>query len=124
MEGMVKADLTRPLEVDLSVVFVSYNRADLLEVAYNSIRERMDFGTLGVEYIVADDGSQPSHVQTLQRLHFDKRILSRPNTGLGANCNRGIAASSGEYILQIQDDCEFVGSPALLLTGLRILQSD
>jgi glycosyltransferase involved in cell wall biosynthesis len=111
-------------DVDLSVLFVTYNRSDLLETAYTSIQERMDFGALRVEYIVTDDRSDPAHVRVLENLHFDKRVLWSVNSGLGANCNRGIAACHGEYILQIQDDCEFVGSRTLLATGLEIMETD
>jgi glycosyltransferase involved in cell wall biosynthesis len=119
-------ELERPApdEIDLSVLFVSYNRSDLLEVAYRSLQERMDFGALRVEYVVADDGSGPAHVGVLQRIAFDRRILWPINSGLGANCNRGLAASRGEYILQIQDDCEFVGSRTLLATSLEIMRTD
>jgi hypothetical protein len=46
------------------------------------------------------------------------------NTGLGANCNRGLAAARGEYILQVQDDCEFVGPSGLLATALDIMRAD
>lgn len=118
------ADLAQTHKIDLSVLFLTYNRADLLEITYRSIRERMDFGSLRVEYIVADDGSDPAHVQLHQQLHFDQRVLWPTNTGLGANSNRGIAAARGEYILQIQDDCEFVGPLGLLGTGLDIMRSD
>lgn len=110
--------------VDLSVLLVTYNRSDLLEITYRSIRERMDFTGLNTEFIVADDGSDRVHVPALERLQCDHRILWPVNTGLGANCNRGIAASSGDYILQIQDDCEFVGSRSLLLKALEIMRAD
>lgn len=121
---MDELELSRSEEFDLSVLFVTYNRSDLLEIAYSSIQERMDFGALRVEYVVADDGSDPAHICVLQRLHFDARILWPVNSGLGANCNRGLAESRGDYILQIQDDCEFVGPRTLLATSLEIMQTD
>lgn len=118
------ADHAQTDQIDLSVLFITYNRADLLQIAYRSIRERMDFGSLRVEYIVSDDGSDPAHLELQQQLYFDRRILWPMNTGLGANTNRGLAVARGEYILQVQDDCQFVGPSTLLTTGLEIMRSD
>src|SRR5450759_3327150 len=95
-----------PNEVDVSVLFITYNRSDLLEIAFRSIRERVDFGNLRVEFIVSDDASDPKHLSRIRSLPFDKHVLSAKNRGLGNNCNKGIAAADGKYILQIQDDCE------------------
>ena len=111
-------------EVDVSVLFITYNRSDLLEIALRSIRERMDFGNFRVEFIVSDDASDPAHLSRVRSLPFDKHVLSAKNRGLGNNCNKGIANCSGEYILQIQDDFEFVGARTLLFTALKIMQID
>jgi len=110
--------------VDVSVLFITYNRSDLLEIAFRSIRERMDFGNLRVEFVVSDDASDPAHLPRVRSLPFDKHLLSKANQGLGANTNKGIAVTTGRYILQIQDDFEFVGARTLLFTALQILQSD
>jgi len=114
----------RPSEVDISVLFISYNRSDLLEIAFRSIRERVDFGNLHVEFVVSDDASDPAHLSRVRSLPFHKRVLSAANMGLGNNCNKGIAAVEGHYILQVQDDCEFVGERTLVSTAVQILQAD
>jgi glycosyltransferase involved in cell wall biosynthesis len=111
-------------DVDVSVLFITYNRSDLLEIAFRSIRERVDFGNLRVEFVVSDDASDPAHLSRVRSLAFDKHVLSTKNRGLGHNCNKGIAATDGRYILQIQDDCEFVGERTLISTALQILQAD
>ena len=111
-------------EVDVSVLFITYNRSDLLEIAFRSIRERLDFGNLRVEFIVSDDASDPAHLSRVRSLPFDKHVLSAKNRGLGNNCNKGIANCTGEYILQIQDDFEFLGARSLVLTALKIMQVD
>lgn len=110
--------------VDVSVLFITYNRSDLLEIAFQSIRERMDFGNLRVEFVVSDDASDPAHLSRVRSLPFDKRLLSDTNEGLGANTNKGIVATKGRYILQIQDDFEFVGARTLLFTAMQIMQTD
>ena len=110
------------MSVDVSILFITYNRSDLLEIAFRSIRERMDFGNLRVEFVVSDDASDPAHLSRVQSLPFDKHLLSEKNQGLGANTNKGIAATNGHYILQIQDDWEFVGARTLILTALQIMQ--
>lgn len=111
-------------DVDVSVLFITYNRSDLLEIAFQSIREQMDFGSLRVEYVVSDDATDaPNHLKILS-MPFDKFVIAERNMGLGNNQNKGIAATSGRYILQIQDDLEFIGDKALVLTALEILESD
>lgn len=111
-------------EIDISVLFVSYNRSDLLEIAFRSVRERIDFGKLRVEFIVSDDASEPAHLSRIRSLPFNKHLLSPRNAGLGNNCNKGIAAAAGRYILQVQDDCEFIGGATLISSALQILQAD
>src|SRR5215208_366310 len=113
-----------PAAIDISVLFITYNRSDLLEQAYRSIREGMDFDGLRVEYVVADDGSTPAHIETISTLEFDSRILWPRNSGLGANTNRGISACRGNYILQVQDDFAFVGCRTLIAKSLTIMKAD
>jgi glycosyltransferase involved in cell wall biosynthesis len=111
-------------DVDVSILFITYNRSDLLEIAFRSIRERMDFGDLRVELVVSDDASDPAHLSRVRSLPFDTYLLSETNQGLGANTNKGIAGTQGRYILQIQDDFEFVGDRALLFAALQVIQED
>lgn len=111
-------------EVDVSVLFITYNRSDLLEISFHSVRDRMEFGKLRVEFIVSDDASDEAHLSRVRSLPFHKHVLSAANMGLGNNCNKGIAAAEGRYILQVQDDCEFVGDRTFISSAVQILQSD
>jgi hypothetical protein len=111
-------------DVDISVLFITYNRADLLEITFSTLRERADFGGMSVEFIVSDDASDEPHLSRIKALPFDKHALSPINRGLADNCNKGIAQTAGQYILQIQDDCEFVGLPTLIRTAVQILHQD
>jgi hypothetical protein len=110
--------------MDVSVLFITYNRSDLLEITYSAIRERMEFVNLRVEFIVSDDASDVEHITLIQSLPFDKHVLAAANGGLGKNCNKGNAAAAGRYILQIQDDCEFVGNRTLFSRAFEILQTN
>lgn len=110
--------------IDVSVLFISYNRSDLLATAFHAIRDRVDFGGLRVEFLVSDDASDPAHLARVRALPFQKHVLSDLNKGLGDNCNKGISAAEGRYILQIQDDCEFVGKRQVIRSALAILEGD
>jgi len=84
----------------------------------------MEFGNLRVEFVVSDDASDPAHLSRVRSLPFHKYVLSAANMGLGNNCNKGIAAADGHYILQVQDDCEFVGGRTLIYSAVQILRAD
>lgn len=86
----------------VSILIIHYNRLHTLQECIRFARANIRYPNL--EFIIADDGS-PADVQAaIKLLPFDKFILSEKNAGLGANTNHGIAACSGEYIFQIQDD--------------------
>jgi hypothetical protein len=89
-----------------------------------SIRSAIDAIGLPVEYIISDDASDPTHQALIARLSVNHRVIAPRNQGLGANTNKGLAAARGEFILQLQDDCEFVGQPQRLLDALQILRED
>lgn len=108
----------------ISVIFITYNRADLLVETFHSIKAAIDKCELEAEYIVSDDGSEDSHRAVISGLPFDRVIFADRNQGLGANCNKGLAAARFEYILQIQDDREFCGRPESLLQAIEILKVD
>ncbi len=112
------------VDIDISVLFITYNRSELLELTLRAVRERVDFCDLRVEFIVTDNASDEPHLSRILAMPFDKHALSPVNRGLGNNCNKGIAQSRGLYILQIQDDCEYVGASTAVLTALRVMEED
>ena len=115
---------TEEHDIDLSVLFISFNRSDLLEISFRSLRERADLCGLRVEFVVSDDASQEPHAVRVRVLPFDIHVSESVNKGLGHNCNKGLRAARGAYILQIQDDCEYVGTPAAVLQAVQILRED
>ncbi|MHB0972568.1 MAG: glycosyltransferase family 2 protein [Thermoanaerobaculia bacterium] len=108
----------------LSVLFVSYNRSDLLATTVRSLRDGIRLGPMPVEFVVTDDGSAAAHRREIMALPFDKFSFSDRNEGLGANVNKGLRCASYEYVLQVQDDCEFIGPPDVIRRALEILEAD
>jgi glycosyltransferase involved in cell wall biosynthesis len=108
----------------LSCLYITYNRSSLLEKSLNSIRENLRALPMSEEFVVADDCSSEAHLNVIELLPFDTRVIAKKNMGLGANSNKGILACKGEYILQLQDDWLFVGKSEDILRALAILESD
>jgi glycosyltransferase involved in cell wall biosynthesis len=90
----------------ISVVLATYNRANLLPRAIESVRMQ----TLSEwELIVVDDGSTDQTEGLRSRFTSDKRIrwLRQQNMGLALARNTGMQASHGEFITFIDSDDEF-----------------
>lgn len=110
--------------MDVSVLLVTYNRADLLEQTFHHLRERLNTSGLTLEYVITDDASASEHLEKVLALPAGKHVTTPVNRGLGNNCNKGIAACAGKLIFQLQDDWEFLGPADVLKTAMRILDAD
>lgn len=108
----------------VSVVFLTYNRSDLLQRTIESIRAALSQLEVHAEFVISDDASDRVHRVVIDGYDADKKLFASSNQGLGASSNRGIAAANFDLILQIQDDCEFCGSPEALRNAFEILMSD
>lgn len=93
--------MNKPL---VSVVFISYNRVELLKRTFEEFRRHCDYPNL--ELILSDDASSPRQRAAMLRMGFDNFIFSSRNEKMGANINKGIQAARGEYILHLEDDWE------------------
>jgi glycosyltransferase involved in cell wall biosynthesis len=82
-----------------SVVIPCYNQAHFLGDAIQSVH-RQSYPR--IETIVVDDGSSDSTADVATRL--DVRCVRQENRGLPAARNRGLAESSGEYIVFLDAD--------------------
>jgi glycosyltransferase involved in cell wall biosynthesis len=89
----------------ISVIICTYNRANLLKRALNSLARQSvkDF-----EIIIVDDGSEDNTCEICNS--FKDRITSLKyiyvkNSGLSYARNVGIKSSTGDYILFTDDDC-------------------
>ena len=92
----------------VSIILPVWNGSRYLDSSILSIR-RQSYSN--IEIIVIDDCSTDDSPEIiLKHCHDDKRIVSYRNTEnkkLPFSLNRGILASSGEYLLWTSDDNEF-----------------
>lgn len=93
-----------PVSTDptISVVIPTYNRSErLLTEAIDSVLEQ-DPGP--DEVIVVDDGSDPPSSWVADRFGDGVDYLHRPNGGIGAARNTGVARASGELLAFLDSD--------------------
>ncbi len=109
----------------ISVIFLTYNRSDLLKLAVESLnRAFAQLPDLTVETIVSDDASKPEHQAVIRALPVDTLLIAEKNAGLSSSHNRAQRACKHDLILSIQDDWEFTGDPKILQQAAEILKAD
>lgn len=106
---------------DLQVVFITYNRSQLLSQSLARIRQQPELQ--GVQVICSDDCSTEEHQQAIAKMGFDKVVSAPKNGGLGRNNNKGLRASDSKYQLMVQDDCMLLDVQAVL-NSAAILEGD
>lgn len=89
--------------MELSVVIVSYNVTALLRRALQSVIIAI-YGTDHEIFVVDNNSSDGSATMVRDEFPEVNLISSCKNEGFSAACNRGILASSGEYILILNPD--------------------
>ena len=107
----------------ISVVFVTYNRMVTLRPTLDSFLRHTAYPRDRLELIVADDGSPPSVQSEIRNMPFDMFCLSDRRSGLGGNTNRGLAAATGDFVLQLQDDWWCEGPADYLAKAVGILSA-
>lgn len=106
---------------DLQVVFITYNRSELLAETFQAIKASPKLA--GVKVICSDDCSKPEHQARIRAMGFDQIVVPARNGGLGSNNNRGLRASTSKYQLMVQDDCKMVNDQAVL-DAVAVLNAD
>jgi glycosyltransferase involved in cell wall biosynthesis len=79
----------------ISVIIPSWNRADRLAAALDSVRAQ---SLVPHEIIVVDDGSTDNTRELLSRHYPEVRYLYQQNNGVSSARNTGIMAASGDWI--------------------------
>jgi len=84
-----------------SVIIPTYNRAELLRIALDSV-----FAQTFTDYevIVIDDGSTDGTWEELQPLGSRIHVLRQQNAGPGAARNLGVAQARGDYVAFLDSD--------------------
>ncbi len=89
--------------MELSVIIVSYNVRDYLRQALGSVITSAEKITHEIT-VVDNHSSDGSPEMVSKEFPFVRLIASETNEGFSAACNRGIRASSGEYLLVLNPD--------------------
>lgn len=107
----------------VSVIITAYNYGKYLAQCINSVLKQR---YTNYEIIVVNDGSTDNTKEIIdeyEKKHKDViKAVHLAGEGLAAACNRGIVASSGEYIVRLDADDYF--DENILLIEAHILDSD
>ena len=106
-----------------SVIICTYNRADLLNKAIQSLLEQ-DYESKNFEILIIDNSSVDSTNQIAQNyLHKrnNMKYYIEENIGLSYARNRGMKESKGKYIAFLDDDA--IAPPHWLSTANALLRS-
>lgn len=89
----------------VSVIIPTYNRADLLPRALNSVLPQCEPGD---EVIVVDDGSTDGTDRVVERFGAQVRYLKLEHRGVHHTRNAGIRAATGDLVAFLDDDDEWM----------------
>jgi glycosyltransferase involved in cell wall biosynthesis len=106
----------------LSIVICTYNRADILAGAIESIVEQ-DFNPGKYELLIIDNNSTDrtyAVVNEFKSRYGNIRYLFEPEQGLSHARNRGWRESRGSYVGYIDDDCR--ASPGWLKVAEGVIE--
>ncbi|HEY2956471.1 MAG TPA: glycosyltransferase family 2 protein [Candidatus Eisenbacteria bacterium] len=91
--------------MDLSVVIVNYKARDVLLQCLESLAP--DLAGLASETVVVDNDSRDGAPEALAARFPAVRVIVNPeNVGYGRAANQGIRATSGEFVLVANPDCD------------------
>jgi glycosyltransferase involved in cell wall biosynthesis len=86
----------------LSVVICTYNRAELLERALNSLLNSPREASESWELLVIDNNSTDMTKEVVSS--YEARYILEPNQGIAYARNRGYMEAKGTYVAYIDDD--------------------
>lgn len=90
---------------DFSVVIVSYNVADLLASAIESVYADLERANIAGEVIVVDNASHDDSVNMVQaRFPRVRLIANGENLGFGSAVNQGMMAAHGQCVVVLNPD--------------------
>ena len=94
--------------IDLTVIIVSWNVADLLAACLNSITDRKQ--ALELEIIVVDSASNDGTVTMLQERYPQVNVIAQvENLGFVRCNNIGLQQARGRHIILLNPDTEVIG---------------
>lgn len=106
----------------VSVIIIHYNRIEHLKSTINTLLFNLNYPN--IQLIIADDCSKPEIREELLNINCDILVLNQQNFGLGKNTNNALKLCSGKYILQLQDDWDFIGDINMLKDSIKLFDND
>jgi glycosyltransferase involved in cell wall biosynthesis len=98
----------------ISVITPSYNRADFIRTALNSVLYQ---NYLDVEHIIVDGNSTDSTLSILKE-YPNLKVISEPDRGVYDALNKGIKLAHGEIIAQLNSDDYFEPEIFSMIIGI------
>ncbi len=119
MSGMLQKRVSWQINMDLSVIILSYNTKNLTRDCLTRVVQAGEYaGTNGIdlEIIVVDNASTDGSPRMIQKEFPKVRLLSqKKNTGFTGGNNLGMKVAKGDYFLLLNSDA-FLGEDTLDLT--------
>ena len=107
--------------IDLSLIIVSHEHADYLPTSLGAISAAAP--DLDYEVIVVDNRSSDGSPDVAARTRPDATVLvNERRRGFSANCNAGLARSTGRKVLLLNPDTE--AAPGSITTMVRFLDEN
>ena len=93
--------------ITVSVVIPTCNQPDQLAVCLEALAAAMDVSgqQSHIEVVVSDDSADDATERMLQDSHRRVRWVRGPRRGPATNRNAGVAASRGQWVVLLDDDC-------------------
>lgn len=109
----------------LSVIFVTWERAEHLSVTLDSFFSHMKDvePSVQIETISVDNFSQNDEVHSiLSRYKWDVAIRNKKNLGISAALNQAYSASTGQFMLCLEDDWKTIATKPFIEPSFQILR--
>jgi len=114
--------LPRSERPDVSIILVLYNQAALTFGCLCSIVESLDKSPVGVEVIIADNGSTDRTAELLRKVDGATVLWNETNLGFLRAVNQAATHAEGKHILLLNNDAQLI--PGSLEAATRVLEAN
>ena len=123
--------------MDLDVILVSYRSREFLLAGLHTLRADAASAGIGLRIVVVDNDSRDGTLEALAAQGGDVTVLAnRENAGYARAVNQGLAATTGDFVLVLNPDCEVrpgalralldraATDPRIALVGAKLVNPD
>lgn len=115
-------ELPRSEHPDVSIILVLYNQAPLTFGCLSSIVESVGNSSLGIEVIIADNGSTDQTAELLRKIEGATVLWNETNLGFLKAVNQAAAQATGRHILLLNNDAQLLAGS--LEAATRVLDAN